>query len=602
MKERRIKILDPLVAAKIAAGEVVERPASVVKELVENSLDAGASTVTVTLDEGGRRLVRVADNGRGITAGDAPLAFCRNSTSKVESAWDLERIMTLGFRGEALYSIASVARVALKTRRAGEVSGTSVVVEGGSEPVVSDAGCPEGTSVEVRDLFYNTPARMKFLRSPATEFARCAEVVKGLALASPGVRFRLVRRKPSGAGAVVLDAPPATLKERISQALGGVRPEDLVEVSTAHIGGFIGRPETTYSNSRSIHLFVNGRAVRDRSLNRAIIDGYGSLIQGPRYPFAVLDVRIPPEEVDVNIHPAKSEVRFAGQRAVFDAVKTAVRGSLAGGLAVSEWAVRGQVHQAQDPAAGYAGRARAGVSTGGRRAAPAAPPPLLAPAGGAPETARSLVFEPAGVRNPELGGLKTVGQVWGEFLIAQGADDGGVFYIVDQHGAAERCAYEKLRRDYYSRAAPARQMLLLPERIETAAEEAEAVKEALEYLDRFGFEVVPFGPSPNRSGETFMVRSVPELLAGRGFGRLLVDLAVELSTAGGGSALEEAIDSALMTIACHSVIRGPRPMTGEEGDALLARLADIDFAAHCPHGRPVVKKFTRREIENIFKR
>lgn len=627
MKERRIKILDPLVASKIAAGEVVERPASVVKELVENSLDAGAASIAVYLAEGGRRLIRVVDDGCGISREEAALAFARNATSKIAVEDDLERISTLGFRGEALYSIASVARVELRTRPKGELAGTLVAVEGVDEPRVRDEGCPEGTTVEVRDLFYNTPARLKFLRSPDSEFSRANEIFKKLALINPQIRFRLMRVRTSGDTSKVVDSPPGSLRERIRDIFGADIARDLMEVSTPFISGFIGRPDKTYSTSKSLHVYVNGRSVRDRSVNRAIIDGYGSLTESNRYPFVVVNISIPPEDVDVNIHPTKSEVRFSSQRAVYDAVKTAVRATLARGgrvglpAAMSAFAEKGR--REFNPSGGItrggllneapgrydpSGRLERGFAGSGAVDAGKVGFTEITDSGTVrledSKASRGLDFSGGSedVKNPAFLDLTIVGQLWGEFLIAQSGAGGGDFYIIDQHGAAERCAYETLKKDYYQRDKPRSQMLLLPERIEATGEEAEAIKEAAPYLERLGFDVEPFGPSMKGTGECFLLRAVPEILSTRASGKLVADLAAELSEVGGSSAVEEKIEEILMTIACHSVIRGPRALTREEGDALLRKLAEIDFAAHCPHGRPVVKRYTRKEIETIFKR
>lgn len=580
----RIRILDKSLASKIAAGEVVERPESVLKELLENSLDAGATTITVHIIEGGKRLIKVVDNGSGISKEDAPLAFLRHATSKISTEDDLERIVTMGFRGEALASISAVSRVTLRTKKPGEISGTSVEIEGGGDPFVTDDGCPEGTSIEIKDLFYNTPARLKFLRGAEAEYGRILEIFKKIALINPDRRFRMTH----GSGRT-LDAVPGTLKERIAD-LFGVDGKQLVEISTPDLKGFVGSHDLTYPTPKYVHTYVNGRWVRDRSINRAILEGFGSLVDPGRHPFVVLDLTVPPEDVDVNIHPTKSEVRFKNTRYVYDLVKYAVRGAL--------------TNSSARPASCDAPQQY--------RSAPQAVRPYLAEASGIygkPDTSatpcRSPEFEftatDGATKNPEFLRLDIIGQLWGEFLVAETPEKDGIAYIIDQHGAAERCAFEKLK-ERFATGSVRSQALLLPERFETTPDEKEEVMKALPRLTDMGFEIVPFGPSLKSGGETFLVKSVPDLLSSRASAGLVRDLAHELSAYGGSGRLDEKIEAALMRIACHSVVRGPRPLTREEGLALLKDLSKVDFAGHCPHGRPVVKKISRAELEAAFKR
>lgn len=574
----KIKILDPLLASKIAAGEVIERPASVLKELLENSVDAGAASVTVYVTEGGKRLISVADDGEGIAKEDAPLVFYRHATSKIETEADLDEIRTMGFRGEALSSISAVSRVRLRTRRRAEISGTGVTIEGGSTPEISDDGCPEGTSIEVRELFYNTPARLKFMRSGESEYGYILDVFKRAALAHPEIRFKLTHGSSRP-----IETPAGSLKGRIADLFGREAAEGLVEVSTPFVKGYIGGHELSYSTARSVYLYVNGRPVRDKALNRAILDGYGTIIGPMRYPFVVLDITAAPEDVDVNIHPAKNEVRFKSPRFVYDCVKSAVRGALSARPPASSAPAR--VHPVSYTSTAIGSNSPAGEaysSYGALR-----PVPL------------EFVEEREKAINPEFLSLSTVGQLWGEFLIAE--NPSGEFYIIDAHGAAERAAFEKLKKRYRE-SGVVRQMLLLPERFETTPEEKDAIEGSLDELSRLGFEVVDFGPSVKLGGATFLIKAVPDLLSARGSAGLIKDVASELAASSGSSRAEARIEEVLMRIACHSVIRGARTLTREEGNALLKELSGIDFAAHCPHGRPVVKKFLRSEIEAMFKR
>lgn len=613
-----IKIMDPHLASKIAAGEVVERPASVVKELVENSLDAGATEVSIYVTEGGRREIRVVDNGAGLSMEDAVLAFERHATSKLKSEDDLVNIKTMGFRGEALPSIASIARVVLKSRRKGDVSGVLVEVEGGGDVTSRAEGCPDGTSVEVSDLFFNTPARQKFLRTPSTEFGHILELVKRLALASPCVRFRLTHGSTKA-----LDTPGGTLGERLIDIFGKDVAKGLIEtgIGRAAAGGgasgFISRPELSYPTMKHVFTYVNGRFVRERTITRALIDGYLGMLDKGRYPFAVINVTVPPGEVDVNVHPAKTEVRFSRPSGVFEVVRGAVSlaisgaGVFKGGAEGADAGPPGSGGKAP-PWGGYPGRSAASVL---REAGRGWPSGMGGPGGtGLRADGAATNAEPAEATGPvitemgdtgDIGDMEVIGQLFGEFLLTQ---SGGVFFIIDQHAAAERVRFERLKALYKggqdgkaSKGGPG-QYLLVPERVETTPVEADSLRGAMGFLGSLGFEIVEFGPSQKEGGETFMVKATPEMLGGQSTTGLIKELAEELADSGGSSVLEEKIDSVLMTIACHSVIRGPRTLDREEARAFLKEMAEVDFSAHCPHGRPVVKSFTRAELDRVFKR
>jgi len=587
---KRIHILDGLVASKIAAGEVIERPASVVKELMENSIDAGASSITVHIKKGGRELIGIRDNGCGISPDDAPLIILRHATSKIAEEEDLLRIKTLGFRGEAMASIAAISRLVVTTREDGATGGTRLRVEGGSAPRVIPAGCPEGTSVEVRDIFFNTPVRLKFLRSAQTESARIMDVFKALALVNPSIRFNLERDKGRG-----LILPATGLKERILQIAGVESGEELTGIFSANITGYIGSPEQSQSTASRIYTYLHGRPIKDRTVIKAVIDGYGRLLIGPRYPLALINLTIPPSDVDVNIHPAKTEVRFKNPGAVYSLVRDAVRKALAeqdSGVSPAEFYSDGSAAEGRAPSAGEAGRSYHGTPVGMRQYR--AMPEGLFPRKDGGE-----------IKNPEFLGLRIIGQAWDEFLIADsggglGEDEEDIFYLIDQHGAEERGAYERIKRAFHGGGVQ-RQFLLIPERIETKAEESEALTEAAEGLGKLGFEIIPFGPSP-KGGETFIVKSIPHILPAMETGPMITALASEIAAEGGSAAVDDIIDKALMTIACHSVIRGARRLTREEGEEVLKNLAHMDFAGYCPHGRPVVKRFRRKEIEGFFKR
>jgi len=584
----RIKILDSLVASKIAAGEVIERPASVVKELLENSLDAGASSISVHIREGGRELIRLVDNGCGISSADAPLTILRHATSKIGAEEDLLKIKTLGFRGEAMASIAAISRLTITTREHGATAGVRLIVEGGSEPRLSPAGCAEGTSVEVRDLFFNTPVRLKFLRSAQTEAGRVMDVFKALALINPGVRFSIER--DTGRNLIL---PACELKERIIQLAGLKKEDELIGISSAHIRGYIGAPEQSHTAAKHLYTYLHGRPIKDRTIIRAVIDGYGRLLPRPRYPLALINLTIPPSDVDVNIHPAKTEVRFKNPGAIYSLVRDAVRKALA------------------ERGSGVTPAERYGNTLGAE-----APLPVTNETGQGyyerPSQKSWHSIRPMGlfnrdegsnsadIQNPEFLGLRITGQVWDEFLIAESGGDEAVFYLIDQHGAEERGAYEKIKKAFHSGGVQ-RQLLLIPERIETDPDESEALTEASGSLDKLGFEITPFGSSP-QGGETFIVKSIPHILPAMESAPMIKALAEEIAGEGGSGKIEQVVDKALMTIACHSVIRGARRLTREEGEEVLRKLARMDFAGYCPHGRPVVKKFSRKEVEGFFKR
>jgi DNA mismatch repair protein MutL len=592
-------------AALIAAGEVVERPASVVKELIENSLDAGASKISVEIAEGGRRLIRVTDDGIGMSRADALKAFAPHSTSKVATEGDLEAIKTLGFRGEALASISAVARVLLTTKERGSDAGepgVSIKVAGGEETVLTPAGCAEGTAVEVRDLFFNTPARLKFLRSQSSELGRITEIVKSAALINSDKRFTLL----NGAKRAIdtsISASADPMASRVRDLFGGPTAEKLIRIENPFVSGAIGTHELSFATTKGLHIYVNGRPIRDRSINHAITGGYERLLDHGRFPFAVLNILIPLADVDVNIHPAKHEVRFKSPRAVYELVRSTVKLALA-----KETAPGMESLAARGAPLSIGVKPNAAFNTGAApytRGAAEATTAYRAESGPLQKTASTLLEwadDPdAGGKGPAFAELTPVGTLFGEFLVAENPDT-DEFYIIDQHGAEERAAFERLKLSYYGPEAIKRQLLLLPERVETTPEERDALHHATERLERLGFELAPFGPSTALGGETFIIKSVPELLGGKDPAQLVKDLAEELSALDGSTLVEERIDSALMRIACHSVIRGTRILSREESTALLKKLALIDFAGHCPHGRPIVKGFSRKELERFFKR
>jgi len=585
----RIQVLPPDLANQIAAGEVVERPASVVKELVENALDAGASRVKVEIEQGGTTLVRVSDDGAGMDAEDATLAFARHATSKIHGKDDLFSLRTFGFRGEALPSIASVAKLRLVTREHDSREGTEVSVEGGAAARVRPAGAAEGTTVEVRELFYNVPARRKFLKSIGTESAHVADALLLAALARPDVSIFLVR-----------DGRPArewlragARRERATQAFDGERLEPCAgERGPMRIEAYLGPPERARAGAVGLHLVVNGRAVRDRQLARAVAQAYGSVLEPGRYPVGVVYVDLPADLVDVNVHPQKAEVRFADARALHDAVTRELHRAMARafslpglGASRSFGAGRPATPLESSPAPLFAGGtpdpwrlqpdpdSSPGATLAERTAVPATAP------GGSPEPA---LFESSGF----YASLEFLGQLRTMFLLCNGADG---LYILDQHAAAERVTFHRLRRAFASRSI-ATQRLLIADVVELLPAEVATLEERADDVAALGVELRPVGAS------AVAVHAVPALLSRARPERIVRDLVAELGRAA-RRPFGDAADLVLATMACHGSIRAGDLLSREEASALLRSLDDIDFAGHCPHGRPVVTRIGYDELE-----
>jgi DNA mismatch repair protein MutL len=592
----RIAVLPPELASQIAAGEVVERPASVVKELVENALDAGATRCDVVIEGGGIARIGVTDDGSGMDPDDARLALERHATSKVRALGDLERLVSFGFRGEALPSIASVSRLTLRTRPRESDGGFEVTVEGGGPLVGRPAGLAPGTEVLVTDLFYNVPARRKFLRSTGTESGHVSDVVEAAALARPDVTFTLTRD-----GRRVRELLRArTREERVAQ----VEAEDNLaacrgERGPLRVEAFLSRPEAARAGAGGLTLVVNGRTVRDRALMVAVAQAYGSVLERGRYPRGVVYLDLPLEFVDVNVHPQKSEVRFSDPRAASDALYGILSRALASAFSLPI------------PQRGAYARQRPAESEGllsVRSPVPSVEPAELASDAALTQAASGFVSGPepdesadtrvlVAVRDSapspmppgsdvQWSSLRFVAQLKQTYLLCEG-DDG--IYLLDQHAAAERVTFTRLRRDYRSRAVPA-QALLFPTMIEVSAAEAEIVEQLGKEIAEVGLDVRVRGP------ETVSIHAVPKLLQRGSPERLLRDLLSEVSR-GGGRGFSDAVDLALSTMACHGSIRAGDSLSPSEVKALLTALDHADFAGHCPHGRPIVTALSWAELE-----
>jgi len=584
----KIIMLPDTLIDRIAAGEVVERPASVVKELVDNALDAGAREISVLVEGNGTSLIRVSDDGEGVAREDVPLAFERHSTSKIRSEEDLAGIATMGFRGEALPSIASVAAVEMVSRPASQELGCRYRVENGRKGSPAAAGCPAGTTVEIRDLFYHVPARLKFMKSPRTEIKYVSDVVNRLALAHPSVHFRLHH-----GGKRLADYAPATrLQDRVRQVFGDAG-SDLVPFSLAreHLRchGFASQAPKSFGNSRYMVTFVNHRFVRDKLLTHATLKAYDTLLMKGRFPATILYLELPHDHVDVNVHPAKTEVRFRRQSELYETVLAAVRGGLKA-AARGDSARMPATHLespdgsrpagVREPGAGYRPvlqdlpltRGRDLPRAGGRAfpAAEAAPP----------------------AETGSFSSLTVVGQVLGCYILCHG-EPGMV--LIDQHAAHERIAFQRMRVDL-EQGRIERQELLMPQIIELPVTEAMVLEEQLGALERAGFTLEAFGRN------TFSLRAVPALLAEGDYRDAVRAMISEFAETGRSAELQHGYQERLMTIACHSVIRANRALEKEEMEALLRQLDDTEFATQCPHGRPVMVRFSRGQLERMFRR
>lgn len=575
-----IRTLPELLVNQIAAGEVVDRPAAALKELMENSLDAGAQSVAVDLVQGGVRRMRIIDDGAGIEPADLPLAVARFATSKIASLEDLERAMTLGFRGEALASIGAVARLAIVTRSGAERHGWRIECEAGKVSPVTPAALAGGTTVDVEDLYFNTPARRKFLKSEATEFARCDEAFARIALSRPGVAFSLVHNGRRSA-----HLPPEDARSRAARVLGEEFAESAVEVraegTRLALTGLAAAPGFTRASRDAQYLFVNGRFVRDKVVAHAIREAYSDVLHHDRYPAYVLFLEIDPALVDVNVHPAKSEVRFRESSAVhqfaFHALTRALAAPLAGATARTDADMRAAIASAPgfaqsslgmaQPVAAYESFLAAAVADERQAAAPAAPG-----------------------ESPMLG--YALAQLHGVYILAQ--NESGLV-IVDMHAAHERIVYEGLKEALDTATLPS-QPLLVPIPMTATPEEIEQASAGRSQLESLGFDAAPSGP------RELVIRAVPALLADLDAQGLLRSVLAEMREYGASRVLEERRNELLSTMACHAAVRANRNLTVPEMNALLRRMERTERAGSCNHGRPTWHQLAMTDLDRLFLR
>ncbi|MGE5245834.1 MAG: DNA mismatch repair endonuclease MutL [Betaproteobacteria bacterium] len=574
----KITRLSTDLANQIAAGEVVERPASIVKELVENAIDAGARRLSIHVELGGKRQVRVEDDGEGMEPEDARLSIERHATSKIRQASDLAAITTLGFRGEALPSIASVSHFVLRTRARGQHSGTEIRVNGGAVASVAEIGAAEGTVVEVNDVFYNLPARRKFLKSDSAESAQVSRIVTQLALAYPEVGFAL-----TSGGRCVLQCPPAaTLRDRLYQIYG--EREDLVEVRKQAGGmqlfGYVAALAEQGPTRGPQNVFVNRRVVKDRTIAHAIIDAYSTASIKERSPEVHLFLELAPDAVDVNVHPTKAEVRFRDGSLVHEVVRRGVMEALGQGGS-PQLQLRPEVAERGPVAAPIPGILAGGAYP--TRWLPGAPS-LQAPGPQPPA--------PLSTESLTLGPLIPLGQFRDTFIVA--VDNDGIA-IIDQHVAHERVLFERVMERLTAGRLEA-QRLLVPLLIDFPPEARQTLAGRASELERLGFEIEPFGDA------TIRVSAVPALLEASQSADTLRALADDLEGLDRGAGVEEALRRIAATTACHAAVKANYPLTYEKMAHILEELRATAYSTICPHGRPVMLRLTRREVEKNFER
>ena len=672
----KIHVLPEHVANKIAAGEVVERPASVVKELLENSLDAGSTRIKVQIEAGGKRLIQITDNGCGMVRDDALLAFERHATSKIKNVEDLLSVSTLGFRGEALPSIASVSRLHLETRAAEEPTGTIVEINGGKIFKVEEAGLPEGTSITIRDLFFNTPARKKFLKAESTELSHIASLVTHYALAHPDKHFEL----HSATNAVLVAPPVAGYSERVYQVFGKDTLDQLIAVAAmqplAHVGlpqpppwrreaeedagprdpgemrahGFVSKPETQKLNRNSIYVFVNGRLIRDRLIQHALTEAYRNILPPTVYPVVLLFLELPTAEVDVNVHPSKTEVRFRQQTVMHDFVRDSVRAALMKARPVPQFINEISAHASASPSLtpgaqqaaaqlsvaqqsgaqfsegnahrfapdtsesrllnqpanigdfqlhapvppSVSGRFQfdGGIQVEGNAAVALARAPQVVPWNGCTPPIPDEPEEINPTLAPVLASLKPLGQIRESFILAVNPEG---LWIIDQHVAHERVLFEKILKQRSAEKVESQRMLM-PLILELTPAQQAVFTEISDELAGNGFEAEPFGT------RSIAIKVAPAGIEACDIEHMLHDLLDQISHEEQILNMDTVRARIAASVACHAAIKVNMPLEQNKMEWLLAELAKTDCPMSCPHGRPVVLRYSLKDIQKAFKR
>lgn len=584
-----VRILSESLANKIAAGEVVERPASVVKELIENALDAGASDIRLEISAGGRRLIRVSDNGHGMSREDALLSLERHATSKITSDHDLDSIATLGFRGEALPSIASVSRLRLKSRKADSIEGTEIVAEGGTIRSVAACGMAVGTDLTIEQLFFNTPARLKFLRSAETEAAHVGDLMIRMAISRPDVSFSY-----HNDGRELLRVSTSDLHQRLLKLVA--RDATIFPVSgetaAASINGYLAPPASARSTTAAMFTYINGRFVRDKVIQHAIMQAFRPILEKGRYPLVALFIELPAGEVDVNVHPTKHEVRFRRQNQVHDTIQ----GVLEDTLRNSPWLQRRDPNPKPVLAEPHTQAITASHQEGVQQALDRfmATPLATSPRVYEQDVPYRPAESPPAQSTPAgyFSNLSVIGQFRAAYILCQAEDR---LVIIDQHAAYERVRFEQLKAGFAANGIES-QRLLLPDTLELSFSEADTIRRYLNVLEPLGFELEEFG------GQTWRINAVPRIVAEQDHCSLLRDLLAELTEQGSNTLFDQIRDDLLARVACHSVVRGSHPLERRQMEELLRAMDSTDFSAHCPHGRPVSHEIPLRELEKLFNR
>ncbi len=573
-----IKLLPEILVNQIAAGEVVERPASVLKELVENSLDAGATKIEVELEGAGSGLIAVSDDGHGISREDLPMVVMPHATSKIREEADLWRIGTMGFRGEAMASIASIARLAVRSRRRGEASGFELFCEGGELKQIVEVGMNEGTRVEVRDLFFNTPARAKYLKKEATELAKMVATLNQIALAQPGVSFKLTHN-----GKVMCNWPRTEdFLARIGAVLGAGTASAMLPIfyggTDLAISGFVGKPLISRTSGQHQYLFVNGRAVVDHMVNNRIKAAYHSMLMEHRKPVFVLNLTIDPALVDVNVHPRKSEVRFEDQKMVVSRIYGAVKSALEAGDLMPRASESVRYMSEREPVA-FA----------------EAPRVMERLNFGAPKFVQeSFVRESGGINFEEEKEptMKVICQLQNAYILALNEDG---LVVIDQHAAHEKVRFEELMDEYEAREKRP-QSLLLPLTLELSRDEQVVLSENLAVFEGLGFEIEEFG------GDSFVVRAVPSCLGGEDLDSVIRGVLDDVGAGAQASNLQGRVEAILTYISCRSAIKFGRSMGMMEMEALVAQMDGLKRPYTCPHGRPTMVSLNMEELARMFGR
>ncbi len=604
----KIRILSDNLVSKIAAGEIVERPASVVKELVENSIDAASNSIRIELESGGKKLIQISDDGEGMSRDEALLSLERHATSKIKDLGDLFSVKSLGFRGEALPSIASVSRFKLTTKTAEDIIGTEITVEGGKVKKVEEAGCPPGTTIEVRNLFYNTPARLKFMRKIETEQSNVLDIVQREAISRPHITFEVLSEGKSILG--------LARRDNMSDRLSDIFPNtDLMkihaEVGDVRVSGFMSSPLDTRSTTYKLFTYINNRSVRDKFLTRIVIDAYGKMLEKRKFPQGAIFLEMPASEVDVNVHPTKNEVRFKNQRHIADLVKTAIHEMLREAPwiksykdrvhdSLSEFAEQRDIHANYERPHSFNRVERAfseevrdlGIKS---KDSPDVREDRSPGIHGDRSFDLSNDLKPEGLFGQQgfYSSLKIIGQIRELYIVCASPN---AMVLVDQHAAHERINYEKLKSGYLEKNGLEIQELLMPEVLEFPPYESSLVERHIKDFELLGLRIEEFG------NNSFLIRSVPALLKNVDSAGLVKDVIIEIAGSGKQESISDKIDLVIATMACHSSIRASFDLSHQEMKALLEELDQMEFPHSCPHGRPVAQELTYYEIERMFKR